>query len=70
MSKKLSIAAICVGLLCTGLCGGAYYSQQQDRPGAEPEPIFWELMGCGLTLLALGVRGLFGRSTAKTPPLE
>jgi hypothetical protein len=60
MSKKVSIAALCTGLLCTGLCACAYYSERQARPGAEPDAEFWELAWCGVLVLTIGVRGLLG----------
>ncbi len=58
MSKKISIAALCTGLLCLGLCAGACFAE--DRPGNEPEPAFWDLAWCGATVLTLGARGLLG----------
>ncbi len=58
MSKKISIAALCTGLLCLGLCVAACIAE--DRPGNEPEEAFWSLAWCGATVLILGARGLLG----------
>jgi hypothetical protein len=59
MKKKLSIAALCTGLLCLGLCAAAYLSE--SRPGNGPEPAFWDLAWVGATVLVLGARGLLGQ---------
>jgi hypothetical protein len=59
MGKSVSTAAICMGLLCTGLCAAAYFTQH--RPGETGDPEFWKLAGVGLLVLALGVAGLLGR---------
>jgi hypothetical protein len=56
MSKTVSLAAICVGLLCSALCAGAYLSQH--RPGENGDPTFWELAALGVMLIGLGVCGL------------
>jgi hypothetical protein len=58
MSKKVSIAAFCVGLLCTVLCACAYDSQ--GPPAKAPDSGFWEMAGCGVMLMGLGVRGMLG----------
>lgn len=58
MSKRVGIAALCVGLLCTVLCACAYYSQ--GRPGKGPDHEFWELAGAGVVLMGIGVRCLLG----------
>jgi hypothetical protein len=58
MSKKISIAALCTGLLCVGRCASACLSE--SRPGNEPEPAFWDLAWCGATVLVFGARGLLG----------
>lgn len=61
--ETISIAALCTGLLCLGLCAGAYLSEH--RPGNEPEPAFWDLAGCGVTALILGARGLLRHLTRR-----
>jgi hypothetical protein len=64
MSRKVSIAAICVGVLCTALCASAYVSEK--RPGNDPpDQMFWELAAAGVTLLGLGVRGWLGQLDRK-----
>jgi hypothetical protein len=59
MSKTVSIAAVCVGLLCTALCAYAYASGHPMVK--DPDLMFWELAGTGVALLAIGVRGCLGQ---------
>jgi hypothetical protein len=59
MSKTISIAALCVGLLCTGLCVCAYYSEH--RPGEELDAQFWGIVKVGVKRVGLGIWGLSGR---------
>jgi hypothetical protein len=63
MSRKVSIAAVCAGLLCTGLCICAYISE--NRPGNPPDPMFWRLAIAGVGLLAIGLRGCLGQLDGK-----
>jgi hypothetical protein len=62
MGRKLSLAAVCVGLLCTTLCACVYFSEH--RPGDEPGQMFWEMAGAGVMLLSIGVRGCLGQFDA------
>jgi hypothetical protein len=57
MSKRVSIAAVCTGLLCMGLCACDYVLEQRPKLGAEPD---WELAWSGAVVFMLGVRGLLG----------
>ena len=64
MSKVVSIAALCAGLLCIGLCGIAY---SQAKPGESVEPMFLKIVGLGVFLTGLGVAGLVMKRPAELP---
>ncbi len=69
MSKKVSVAALCVGLLSVAWCACA---ATQVQPGAEGEWIVWSLAGTGVTLIVTGGRGLVGdlnRDKIRSSPL-
>ncbi len=53
MSKTVSIAALCAGVLCLGLCACAWYFSA--RPGEKPEIGFLEIVGLGVGLVGLGI---------------
>jgi glucan phosphoethanolaminetransferase (alkaline phosphatase superfamily) len=55
MSRRVSIAALCTGLLCVGLCALVWLGA---RHGKSPEPAFFGIAGAGLLLVVLGVAGL------------
>src|SRR5580693_6921327 len=57
MSKRISVAALCVGLLAVAWCAVAAMHVQ---PGAGSEWIVWSLAGTGCTLIVTGGRGLLG----------
>jgi hypothetical protein len=59
MSKKLSIAAVCVGLLALAW-SCALCASVQIQPGGEGEFVLWTVLSVGVTLVAVGVRGLRG----------
>jgi hypothetical protein len=63
MSTKVSIAAVCVGLLCTTLCTYAYASG--NPVVKDPDLMFWDLAGSGMALFAIGARGWLGRFDRK-----
>jgi|HubBroStandDraft_6_1064221.scaffolds.fasta_scaffold661417_2 uncharacterized membrane protein YfcA len=64
MSKVVSIAALCAGLLCVGLCGIAY---SQTKPGESVEPMFLTIVGLGVFFTGLGVAGLVIKRPAALP---
>jgi hypothetical protein len=55
MSRMVSIAALCTGLLCVGLCALAWLG---GRHGKSPERVFFGIAGVGLLLVVVGVAGL------------